>query len=184
MGLSWQASSSSVRPRLPFSSVRKKVVWSHCRLGSRQCLSIPEALVGLRAEFGRLTGAMDVWKQIRQCKDMKIGTLVGEDAHGNRYLTPSTPKPNPSAPIPPARPEAIPDRLAAQVLSEQGRAIRQGQVGGVQHKGPAHGLRPRYRPRRVARVASPHSRRAPDRREGAPPPPSLFTHPASLPSPA
>jgi len=31
-------------------------------------------------------GAMDVWKQIRQCKEMKMGTLVGEDEHGNRYF--------------------------------------------------------------------------------------------------
>ena len=32
------------------------------------------------------SGAMDVWKQLRQCKDMKMGTLVGEDEHGNRYF--------------------------------------------------------------------------------------------------
>ena len=30
-------------------------------------------------------GASDVWKQMRQCKEAKVGTLVGTDELGNRY---------------------------------------------------------------------------------------------------
>merc|ERR1712205_7185 len=31
-------------------------------------------------------GASDVWRQMRQCKEAKVGTLVGTDALGNRRL--------------------------------------------------------------------------------------------------
>lgn len=30
-------------------------------------------------------GASDVWRQMRQCKEAKVGTLVGTDELGNRY---------------------------------------------------------------------------------------------------
>ncbi len=32
-----------------------------------------------------IAGLRDMWMQMRQCKDVKIGELVGVDEHGNRY---------------------------------------------------------------------------------------------------
>jgi len=52
---------------------------------------VAESSLGMNPITGTLAamrqfGSMDVWKQMRQCKDAKVGTLVGTDDLGNRYF--------------------------------------------------------------------------------------------------
>lgn len=51
---------------------------------------VSESSLGMNPIGGTIAAAKqfgwkDVWAQMRQCKDAKVGTLVGTDALGNRY---------------------------------------------------------------------------------------------------